>query len=74
MTRLIIEKKRSHSCGALRESDIGFEVDPDNNRLVVFSALDNLVKGAAGAAVQSMNIIFDIPETKGLEFPGLHPV
>ena len=54
--------------------DIGFEVDPDNNRLVVFSALDNLVKGAAGAAVQSMNIIFDIPETKGLEFPGLHPV
>jgi N-acetyl-gamma-glutamyl-phosphate/LysW-gamma-L-alpha-aminoadipyl-6-phosphate reductase len=54
--------------------DIGFEVDPDNNRLVVFSSLDNLVKGAAGSAVQCMNLIFNLEETKGLEFPGLHPV
>ena len=54
--------------------DIGFEVDEVHNRLVLFSALDNLVKGAAGAAMQCMNIILDLKETKGLEFPGLHPV
>jgi N-acetyl-gamma-glutamyl-phosphate/LysW-gamma-L-alpha-aminoadipyl-6-phosphate reductase len=54
--------------------DIGFELDFDHNRLVVVSALDNLVKGAAGAAVQCMNIIFDLEESKGLGFPGLHPV
>jgi N-acetyl-gamma-glutamyl-phosphate/LysW-gamma-L-alpha-aminoadipyl-6-phosphate reductase len=54
--------------------DIGFEVDSEHNRLVLFSAIDNLVKGAAGSAMQCMNVIFDIEETKGLEFPGLHPV
>jgi N-acetyl-gamma-glutamyl-phosphate/LysW-gamma-L-alpha-aminoadipyl-6-phosphate reductase len=54
--------------------DIGFEVDEQHNRLVLFSALDNLVKGAAGSAVQCMNVIFNLEETKGLEFPGLHPV
>jgi N-acetyl-gamma-glutamyl-phosphate/LysW-gamma-L-alpha-aminoadipyl-6-phosphate reductase len=54
--------------------DIGFEVDEEHNRLVLISALDNLMKGAAGAAMQCMNVIFEIPETKGLEFPGLHPI
>jgi len=54
--------------------DIGFELDSDNNRLVLFSSLDNLMKGAAGSAVQCMNVIFELEETKGLEFPGLHPV
>ena len=54
--------------------DVGFELDPAHNRLILFSALDNLMKGAAGAAMQCMNVIFDIPEKKGLEFPGLHPV
>jgi N-acetyl-gamma-glutamyl-phosphate/LysW-gamma-L-alpha-aminoadipyl-6-phosphate reductase len=54
--------------------DIGFELDTEHNRLIIISALDNLVKGAAGAAVQCMNVIFGITETKGLEFPGLHPV
>jgi N-acetyl-gamma-glutamyl-phosphate/LysW-gamma-L-alpha-aminoadipyl-6-phosphate reductase len=54
--------------------DIGFELDTDHNRLVLFSAIDNLVKGAAGAAMQCMNIIYNLEETKGLIFPGLHPV
>jgi len=53
--------------------DIGFELDRDHNRLVLFCAIDNLVKGAAGSAVQCMNIMLGLPETKGLEFPGLHP-
>jgi N-acetyl-gamma-glutamyl-phosphate/LysW-gamma-L-alpha-aminoadipyl-6-phosphate reductase len=54
--------------------DIGFEADPDNDRLVVIAAIDNLMKGAAGNAVQTMNVMYDFPETLGLEFPGLHPI
>lgn len=54
--------------------DIGFELDEAGNRLVVISAIDNLMKGAAGQAVQAFNIMHGIPETTGLEFPGLHPV
>jgi LysW-gamma-L-alpha-aminoadipyl-6-phosphate/LysW-L-glutamyl-5-phosphate reductase len=54
--------------------DIGFELDPDSNRLVVMTAIDNLMKGAAGQAVQCMNIMFGFDENKGLEFTGLHPV
>ena len=53
--------------------DIGFEKDPHSNRLVVISALDNLMKGAAGQAVQAFNIAQGFDETTGLEFPGLHP-
>ena len=54
--------------------DIGFERDPHSNRLVVISAIDNLMKGAAGQAVQSFNLMHDLPETLGLAFPGLHPI
>jgi N-acetyl-gamma-glutamyl-phosphate/LysW-gamma-L-alpha-aminoadipyl-6-phosphate reductase len=54
--------------------DIGFELDMIDNRLVVLSALDNLMKGAAGNAVQAMNVMYGWEETTGLEFPGLHPV
>jgi N-acetyl-gamma-glutamyl-phosphate/LysW-gamma-L-alpha-aminoadipyl-6-phosphate reductase len=54
--------------------DIGFEIDNQNNRLVVISALDNLVKGAAGTAVQNMNIMMRLNERAGLEHLGLHPV
>lgn len=54
--------------------DIGFEIDQNNHRLVVFSAIDNLVKGGAGSAVQCMNVILGVDEASGLEFPGLHPI
>ncbi len=54
--------------------DIGFERDPDSNRLVVMAALDNLMKGASGQAVQAFNIRCGFPETAGLEFAGLHPI
>ena len=54
--------------------DIGFELDPESNRLIILSAVDNLMKGAAGQAVQAMNIMMGWEETTGLEFPGLHPV
>lgn len=54
--------------------DVGFEADPHSGRLVVLSALDNLVKGGAGNGVQAMNCMLGLDETTGLTFPGLHPV
>jgi N-acetyl-gamma-glutamyl-phosphate/LysW-gamma-L-alpha-aminoadipyl-6-phosphate reductase len=54
--------------------DVGFEVDPDTGRVVVVAAIDNLVKGAAGSAVQSMNVMLGWDEMAGLTFPGLHPI
>ena len=54
--------------------DVGFEVEADTNRVVIIAAIDNLMKGAAGSAIQAMNVMFNWPETTGLEFPGLHPI
>jgi N-acetyl-gamma-glutamyl-phosphate/LysW-gamma-L-alpha-aminoadipyl-6-phosphate reductase len=54
--------------------DVGFAADPENKRMVVIAAIDNLMKGAAGNAVQTMNVMYGWPETTGLEFPGLHPI
>ena len=53
--------------------DIGFQRDPMSNRFVIVSAIDNLMKGAAGQAVQAFNLMHGFGETTGLEFPGLHP-
>jgi N-acetyl-gamma-glutamyl-phosphate/LysW-gamma-L-alpha-aminoadipyl-6-phosphate reductase len=53
--------------------DVGFALDREGGRVVALAALDNLMKGAAGNAVQCMNIAFGWPEHTGLEFPGLHP-
>ena len=54
--------------------DVGFERDPHSNRVVVMAALDNLMKGAAGQAVQCLNVRMGFPEDAGLTFPGLHPI
>jgi LysW-gamma-L-alpha-aminoadipyl-6-phosphate/LysW-L-glutamyl-5-phosphate reductase len=54
--------------------DIGFELDERLNRLLLLSATDNLVKGAAGNGVQCMNLMLGYQEKRGLEFPGLHPI
>lgn len=54
--------------------DVGFEKDPNSRRLVVISAIDNLMKGAAGSAVQCMNLMCGFEESAGLGFPGLHPI
>ena len=55
-------------------AEVGFELDPGNERLVVFSAIDNMMKGSAGQAVHAANVALGIEETAGLEFQGLHPV
>jgi LysW-gamma-L-alpha-aminoadipyl-6-phosphate/LysW-L-glutamyl-5-phosphate reductase len=54
--------------------DIGFASDPHTDRVVALAALDNLMKGAAGNAVQCLNVRAGFPETRGLEFAGLHPI
>jgi N-acetyl-gamma-glutamyl-phosphate/LysW-gamma-L-alpha-aminoadipyl-6-phosphate reductase len=55
-------------------ADVGFELDPEAGRVVSLAAIDNLMKGAAGSAVQALNIMCGFEETAGLEFPGLHPI
>jgi N-acetyl-gamma-glutamyl-phosphate/LysW-gamma-L-alpha-aminoadipyl-6-phosphate reductase len=54
--------------------DIGFELDPTMPRVVVMSAIDNLVKGSGGQAIQCMNLMFGLDEKEGLWRPGMHPI
>ncbi|ABW02128.1 N-acetyl-gamma-glutamyl-phosphate reductase [Caldivirga maquilingensis] len=54
--------------------DVGFELDQRLNRVVVFSAIDNLIRGAAGQAIQSFNINQGFPEDEGLRFITPYPV
>jgi N-acetyl-gamma-glutamyl-phosphate/LysW-gamma-L-alpha-aminoadipyl-6-phosphate reductase len=55
-------------------ADVGFEFDESSRRVVAMGAIDNLMKGAAGTAVQCMNLMLGWPETTGLTFLGLHPI
>ena len=52
--------------------EIGFKVDHRLKRVVVSSAIDNLYKGAAGQAVQNMNIMMGIDEKSGIDNPGFN--
>ena len=52
--------------------DIGLEVDKRLNRVVVVSAIDNIVKGAAGQAIQNMNLMFGLEEGTGLKHAGFY--
>ena len=54
--------------------DIGFEIDDHADRLVLFSAIDNLMKGASGQGVQCLNIMLGIDERTALETAGFHPM
>lgn len=53
--------------------DIGFQIDPRTNRIIMMGAIDNLVKGAAGQAVQNMNLMFGLSESEGLELVPVFP-
>ena len=55
-------------------ADLGFELDESNGHVVSMCAIDNLMKGAAGSAVQCLNLMMGWEETLGLEFSGLHPI
>ena len=53
--------------------DIGFKIEPRTNRIIAMGALDNLVKGAAGQAVQNMNLVFGFEENEGLKIAPMFP-
>ena len=53
--------------------DVNFKIDERTGRIIMMGALDNLVKGAAGQAVQNMNIIFGLPENEGLQQVPMFP-
>jgi N-acetyl-gamma-glutamyl-phosphate reductase len=53
--------------------DIGVYVDQADRNIILISALDNLVKGASGQAIQNLNLVLGIEESKGLKFSGVHP-
>jgi len=55
-------------------ADIGFELDESNGHVVSICAIDNLMKGAAGTAVQCFNLMMGYDEMTGLDFAGLHPL
>ena len=53
--------------------DVNFKIDERTNRVIAMGALDNLVKGAAGQAVQNMNIMFGFDEAEGLRMAPVFP-
>ncbi len=53
--------------------DIGVKIDQRNNRLILLSAIDNLVKGASGQAIQNMNLMLGFDESLGLDIVPLYP-
>jgi len=54
--------------------DIGFELDPRTKRIIAFSAIDNLMRGASGQGVQCMNLMLGVDEKTGIECQGFHPM
>ena len=53
--------------------DVNFKINPRTNRIIMMGAMDNLVKGAAGQAVQNMNLLFGIEEAEGLRQVPMFP-
>jgi N-acetyl-gamma-glutamyl-phosphate/LysW-gamma-L-alpha-aminoadipyl-6-phosphate reductase len=78
--RLVRDKKGIHRLPNPQNNigsnfcDLGFEYDTHANRLLIFSAIDNLTRGAASQAIQCLNIILGINEETGLKFQSLHPL
>ena len=62
----------SSVCGS-NYCDIGLAIDPRTKRVIVMVAIDNLIKGAAGQAVQNMNIMCGFKEDTGLQIAPLYP-
>lgn len=77
--RLVAERSGLHRLpdpkiiAGSNHADVGFELDPVSGRIVAICAIDNLMKGAAGSALQCMNLALGLDESTGLSFPGLHP-
>ncbi len=59
--------------GGTNFADVGFDSDEQRGRIVSICAIDNMMKGAAGSAVQCLNLMHEFPETTALDMIGLHP-
>ena len=70
----LLQVSRSKICSRIKFCDIGFDIDDDNKRIVALSASDNLMKGAAGSAIQNMNLMYQYNEKDGLNYTPLTPV
>ncbi len=53
--------------------DVNFKIDERTGRMIIMGAMDNMVKGAAGQAVQNMNLMFGLPENTGLKLVPVFP-
>lgn len=73
--RILEEKESPHTkwVSGSNFCDIGIFSDPRNNRITILSAIDNLIKGASGQAIQNMNIMFGLDEKAGLPLWGMYP-
>jgi len=63
----------THHVAASNYCDIGLTIDARAGRVIITSAIDNLVKGAAGQAIQNMNIMLGLDEKTALDSPGIFP-
>lgn len=63
----------THFVAGSNYCDIGIQIDPRNQRVILTSAIDNLMKGASGQAVQNLNLLLGIDEKTGLDFPAIFP-
>ncbi len=76
--RVVVRKSPSYNLPDVKTviysnfCEVGFAIDKHANRLVIFSAIDNLIKGAAGQAIQNLNLMFGLDETTGLRTPGFY--
>jgi N-acetyl-gamma-glutamyl-phosphate reductase len=67
------ELPRTKNVWGTNRSEIAVRYDPRSSTILVVAVIDNLIKGASGQAVQNMNVVFELPETSGLESLGLYP-
>jgi len=64
---------KTHSVSGSNFCDIGIKLDNRVNRIIITSAIDNLIKGASGQAIQNMNIMLGFEEKTGLQAPAIFP-
>jgi N-acetyl-gamma-glutamyl-phosphate/LysW-gamma-L-alpha-aminoadipyl-6-phosphate reductase len=78
--RLVNERRGLYRCpepkhlAGCNVAELGFDLDAGSGRVVALCAIDNLMKGAAGSAIQCLNLMLGFDERAGLGFPGLHPI
>jgi len=71
--RILKDLPQINNCAGTNFCDISFALDKDNNRLIIISVIDNLLKGASSQAVQNMNIMFGLKEEEGLNLKPYYP-